>query len=224
MSEKFGKTGGGGQATHQQESIDRRERLRKLALETIDLKKDPYYFRNHVGKVECKLCFTVHPNEGNYLAHTQAKKHQLGLAKRVLVDARERAALEERNALANGGGLSSSSSSSKVQFISIGRPAYKLIKQTDVETKQRGLIISIEYPQIDEGIQPRHRFMTSFEQRVQPPDKNYQYLIFAAQPYETIAFKIPSLQVERTSDKLIQSWDRTTRVFTLQMWFKSSST
>jgi len=218
MPDKFGKTGGGGQATQQQESIDRRERLRKLALETIDLKKDPYYFRNHAGKVECKLCFTVHPNEGNYLAHTQAKKHQLGLAKRVLVDARERAAIEERNAAAQGG---SSSSLTKIQFISIGRPAYKLIKQTDVETKQRGLIISIEYPQIEDGIQPRHRFMTSFEQRVQPHDKNYQYLIFAAQPYETIAFKIPSLQVERSSDRLIQSWDRNTKIFTLQLWFKS---
>ena len=83
MSEKFGKTGGGGQASGQQESIDRRERLRKLALETIDLQKDPYFMRNHVGQYECRLCLTVHPNEGNYLAHTQGKRHQQGLAKRA---------------------------------------------------------------------------------------------------------------------------------------------
>ena len=34
----------------QNEAIDRRERLRKLALETIDLAKDPYFMRNHLGR------------------------------------------------------------------------------------------------------------------------------------------------------------------------------
>jgi hypothetical protein len=33
------------------QGIDRRERLRRLALETIDLAKDPYYMRNHLGQV-----------------------------------------------------------------------------------------------------------------------------------------------------------------------------
>ena len=64
------------------QSIDRRERLRKLALETIDLSKDPYFMRNHLGTYECKLCLTLHNNEGNYLAHTQGKRHQQNLARR----------------------------------------------------------------------------------------------------------------------------------------------
>lgn len=51
--------------------MDRRERLRRLALETIDLSKDPYFMRNHLGQYECRLCLTLHTNEGNYLAHTQ---------------------------------------------------------------------------------------------------------------------------------------------------------
>jgi hypothetical protein len=54
---------------------DRRERLRQLALETIDLNKDPYFMMNHLGGYECKLCLTLHTNEGSYLAHTQGKKH-----------------------------------------------------------------------------------------------------------------------------------------------------
>lgn len=53
------------------QSIARRERLRRLALETIDLAKDPYFMRNHLGQYECRLCLTLHNNEGNYLAHTQ---------------------------------------------------------------------------------------------------------------------------------------------------------
>jgi hypothetical protein len=34
----------------QNEAIDRRERLRRLAMETIDLAKDPYFMRNHLGR------------------------------------------------------------------------------------------------------------------------------------------------------------------------------
>lgn len=45
------KPGSGGVASAQSEAIDRRERLRRLALETIDLAKDPYYMRNHLGQV-----------------------------------------------------------------------------------------------------------------------------------------------------------------------------
>ena len=59
------------------QAIDRRERLRRLALETIDLSKDPYFMRNHLGQYECRLCLTLHNNEGNYLAHTQVSLHSL---------------------------------------------------------------------------------------------------------------------------------------------------
>lgn len=68
-----GKTGGGGQASWSESNKDRRERLRQLALETIDLNKDPYFMKNHLGSYECKLCLTLHNNEGSYLAHTQVK-------------------------------------------------------------------------------------------------------------------------------------------------------
>lgn len=72
-----GKTGGGGVASWSESNRDRRERLRQLALETIDLQKDPYFMKNHLGSYECKLCLTLHNNEGSYLAHTQGKKHQV---------------------------------------------------------------------------------------------------------------------------------------------------
>ena len=62
------------------------ERLRQLALETIDLNKDPYFMRNHLGTYECKLCLTLHTTEGSYLAHTQAKKHQTNLRRRAKED------------------------------------------------------------------------------------------------------------------------------------------
>jgi len=82
-----GKTGGGGVASYSDANVDRRERLRQLALETIDLQKDPYFMRNHLGGYECKLCLTLHNNEGSYLAHTQGKKHQANLARRAAKEA-----------------------------------------------------------------------------------------------------------------------------------------
>lgn len=44
-----GKTGTGGVASWSEANRDRRERLRQLALETIDLNKDPYFMKNHLG-------------------------------------------------------------------------------------------------------------------------------------------------------------------------------
>lgn len=86
-----GKTGSGGPLSESQAALERKERLRKLALETIDITKDPYFMRNHLGTFECKLCLTLHPNEGNYLAHTQGKRHQYNLGRRAAMEAKNAA-------------------------------------------------------------------------------------------------------------------------------------
>ena len=52
-------------------NIGRRERLRRLAFETIDLNSDPYFMKNHTGQYECKLCLTMYLTEGSYLSHSQ---------------------------------------------------------------------------------------------------------------------------------------------------------
>jgi len=50
------KPGSGGAASSQNEAVDSRERLRRLALETIDLAKDPYFMRNHLGRYSLSRC------------------------------------------------------------------------------------------------------------------------------------------------------------------------
>ncbi|CAK9160306.1 unnamed protein product [Ilex paraguariensis] len=75
MDREWGSNPGSGDtASAQNEAIDHRERLWRLALETIDLAKDPYFMHNHLGSYECKLCLTLHNNEGNYLAQTNLAK------------------------------------------------------------------------------------------------------------------------------------------------------
>uniref|UniRef100_A0A8C5ZRW6 SF3A2 domain-containing protein n=1 Tax=Marmota marmota marmota TaxID=9994 RepID=A0A8C5ZRW6_MARMA len=173
-----GKTGSGGVASSSESNRDRRERLRQLALETIDINKDPYFMKNHLGSYECKLCLTLHNNEVCSLGPT------VGLA----CHQARRAAKEAKEAPAQ-----PAPEKVKVEvkkFVKIGRPGYKVTKQRDTEMGQQSLLFQIDYPEIAEGIMPRHRFMSAYEQRIEPPDRRWQYLLMAAEPYETIAFKV----------------------------------
>lgn len=217
MSDHGSKPGSAGVATGGQTNVDRRERLRRLALETIDLSKDPYFMRNHLGTYECRLCLTVHTNEGNYLAHTQGKKHQQNLAKRAARDAAEnpQVAVSNRRKVLP-----------RKNLVKIGRPGYRVTKQYCKETNHRSLLVQVDYPEIEEGTRPRHRFMSSYEQKVEPWDKRYQYLVCAAEPYETIAFKVPNVEVEGGDTKAGEEkkpffhWEPDRKTYLIQLHFK----
>lgn len=215
------KFGGGGVSSAQQTERERKDRLRALALETIDLAKDPYLMRNHLGTYECKLCLTLHTNEANYLSHTQGKKHQAGLARRAAMEAklaRQRGDTDVMMPLrTTASGLQRAEAKVK-----IGRPGYEVSKSRDPETNARCLTFELHYPELDDprSRQPRHRFMSAYEQRVEtPPDKNYQYLLLACEPYETVAFKIPNEPVDRNEGKFVTNWDVEAKVFTLTLQF-----
>ncbi|XVE96578.1 hypothetical protein REPUB_Repub02eG0234900 [Reevesia pubescens] len=116
--------------------MDCRERLHHLALEPIDHAKGPYFMRNHLGIYECKLCLTLHNNEGNYLAHTQGKQHLTNLAKRAAHEAKEASAQPQPH------------------------------KQDNTKPRHRvmSLYEQIDYPEIEDNTKPRHRVMSSYEQ------------------------------------------------------------
>ncbi|KAF8683614.1 hypothetical protein HU200_044536 [Digitaria exilis] len=211
MDREWGsKPGSGGAASAQNEAIDRRERLRRLALETIDLAKDPYFMRNHLGSYECKLCLTLHNNEGNYLAHTQGKRHQTNLAKRAAREAKDAPAQPQPN----------KRKLAPRKSVKIGRPGYTVTKQYDPDTKQHSFLFEIGYPEIEDNAKPRHRFMSSYEQKVETWDKRYQYLLFAAEPYEIIGFKVPSTEIDKSADKFFSYWDPDKKEYLLQLYFK----
>ena len=215
------KFGGGGVSSSQQSERERKDRLKKLALESIDLAKDPYLVRNHLGSYECRLCLTLHRDESNYLSHTQGKKHQQGLARRAHLDKLK----AEREA---GGPLDASSSAAVEQprpkRIKIGRPAYQVYKSRHPDTNQRCLSFELTFPDIGADLQPRHRFMSAFEQKIELPNKDYQYLLFAADPYETVAFKIPNAPIDKDSEKFVTYWDEEQRKFTLTLHFMEDET
>ncbi|KAI9362940.1 hypothetical protein DFJ73DRAFT_956611 [Zopfochytrium polystomum] len=230
----------GGVAGASETHVDRRERLRKLALETIDLAKDPYFMKNHLGSYECKLCLTLHSNEGSYLAHTQGKKHQTNLQRRAARDARDLSigggptlaalAASGTRLITGGPGIGGPDVIvPRKGGVKIGRPGYKVTKVRDRLTQQLGLLFQIQYPDMvglpagnlqQQNFKPRHRFMSAYEQHVEPPNKAYQYLLIAAEPYETIAFKIQSREIDRGEGKFWTHWDPDARQFHLQFFFK----
>ena len=166
--------------------------------------------RNHLGTFECKLCLTLHNNEASYLAHTQGKKHQSNLARR--------AAKEAKDAPVQPAPLKAGVDIKK--FVKIGRPGYRVTKQRDPDNGQQSLLFEIDYPEIAEGVVPRHRFMSAYEQKVEPPDRKWQYLLFAAEPYETIGFKVPSREVDKSDTRFWSHWNKETKEFFLQFSFK----
>lgn len=209
------KTGSGQPASAQDMALDRKERLRRLALETVDLSKDPYMFRNHVGKIECRLCLTLHLNESSYLTHTQGRKHQTNLARRA-----QKEKIEQ--------GVFPPVAPARIphaapaeRIMRIGRPGYRVTKMRDPEKGQFALCFEINYKDISPGKRPRHRFMSAWEQKVEPPDSSFQYVVFAADPYEVIAFRIPSLEIDRSEGKCIHVWDEDSKTYTLQFYLKN---
>jgi len=198
--------GGGGVAGKEETAMDRRERLRRLALEVIDLSKDPYFIKTHLGSYECKLCLTVHVNDGSYLAHTQGKKHQTNLARRAAME--QKSGIRDPSTALLSGLYGTNAPAVKKNFMKIGRPGYKITKVRDPVSRQPGLFFQLQFPQITRGVKPRFRFMSTWEQKVEQPDKRFQYLIVAAEPYESVAFKIQSREVDRREGKLWTHWDR----------------
>lgn len=175
------------------------------------------------------------------MSHTQGKKHQDNLGKRAAKEAADRAAAFPQPLLG--------SFAPARKAIKIGRPGYRVVKQRDPESGARSLLFEVEYPEIEEGLQPRHRFMSAYEQRREAPDRAFQFLLFAAAPYETVAFKvrpapppvalrgradaptpappasvqIPSTEIDRDPSKFYTHWDSSRKVFTLQLFFKAAA-
>jgi len=66
--------------------------------------------------------------------------------------------------------------------------------------------------------------MSAWEQKREPPNRAYQYLIVAAEPYETIAFRIPSREIEDESEDETgwnwSHWDPDTKQYSFQFMFR----
>ena len=232
---EFNKIGTGGYSSISMINLERRDRLRKIASETTDLMKDPYFYRNHMGIYECKLCLTIHNNEGSYLAHTQSKKHQTNLNKRKVIEAKHNLLIQEiKNE------QKEKMENLKIKYIKIGRPAYRIMKEKDFMSHKRKIKFEIDYPLIKENITPQFRIMSELEVNTQKNGNNenddinndindeeknkienkYHYVVFAAEPYENIAVRIPNMPLDYNTEKHFSYWDDGKKIFYLTLNYK----
>lgn len=109
----------------------------------------------------------------------------------------------------------------KKDVVTIGQAGWSVTKTRDPISRQDGLFFTMEYPEIAHGVTPRVRFMSAYEQKIEEPDKNYQYLIFAAEPYDNSGFKLQSRELDRREGKYWSWFDEDSKVFFLQITFKS---
>ena len=236
---EFNKIGTGGYASISMINLERRDRLRKIASETTDLIKDPYFYRNHMGIYECKLCLTIHNNEGSYLAHTQSKKHQTNLNKRKIIEAKHNLLMQDiKNE------QKQKIEELKIKYVKIGRPAYRIGKEKDFMSHKRKIKFEIEYPLIKNDVTPQFRIMSELELNTQKNNKEenfeesnnnnknnedeeekkeenkYHYVVFAAEPYENIAVKIPNMPLDYNPEKHFSYWDESKKIFYLTLNYK----
>lgn len=165
-------------------------------------------FKNHLGSLECRLCLTTHSSSESYLTHTQGRKHQLNLARRAALDAKQQGGTHQ---------ATGTTSVQKKSYVKIGRPGYKVVKIRDVDAMELGLLITIKYPELKQGEEPLYRFMSAYEQSVDTDSQGWQYVVVHGEPYENVAFKIPSTEITR-------SWgyfDEDLKEYYVQLFFKS---
>ena len=107
-------------------------------------------------------------------------------------------------------------------IVKIGRPGYKITKTRDPLTRQVGLLFQLLYPEISPGVEPKVRFMSAFEQKIEdPPDKSFQYLLVAAEPYETCGFKLQAREIDRREGRFWTWWEGDAKEFWIQIMFKT---
>lgn len=63
--------------------------------------------------------------------------------------------------------------------------------------------------------------MSAYEQKVEAADKSYQYLLFAAEPYDVIAFKVPNYEVDKAGGGFFSHWDPDNNTYSLQISFRA---
>ena len=63
--------------------------------------------------------------------------------------------------------------------------------------------------------------MSAFEQKVEVPNKNFMYLAVGAEPFETVAIRVPFREVDR--EKTWSFWDTDNSIMFVQLMYNSSN-
>ena len=91
-----------------------------------------------------------------------------------------------------------------------------MTKTRDLVTERRSLTFELDYPDAYQDTRPRYRFLSAYEQSVEMPDAKFQYLVFACDLYENVAFKIPNELIDKEAGNIYFDFDETSKKTTLK--------
>ncbi len=127
-------------------------------------------------------------------------------------------------------------------FLKIGRPGYRVTKIRDPDTRKEGLLVLVHLPNIKDGVIPRRRFMSAWGAEKGASQQGLPVLDcallvrfscvvslrssqVAAEPYETITFRIPAREIEDEDEDTTgwnwTHWDPDTKQYNFQFMFRS---
>lgn len=214
-----------------QESNDQEERLRK----------NPYIYKNHSGKLVCKLCNTMHVSWSSVERHLSGKKHGLNVLRRgnttskttgqpeyTLEGSRDREFQKEvenrRGALQNNGLV----------------PKCTVVGVRDKTSESDGLAIRVDYNGSQErpsevsasdSIEPVIRIVSGLE-LPEADKKDRKYIAIAYEPFEIVAVEIPSdMEIKMDQETVVRDsvdevnskltfWDSMNQKFYVQLFFE----
>ena len=206
---------GSGEFSVQLDKINRVNRIKELQTTNTDLKNDEFYFTNQNGFIECRLCCTHHKTRANYISHTYGKVHQRNLARKLVIDSKK-AAWQAGNHV----GSQPTSKTVTIKRETLGKPEFSVSKHMDNRFGILRVLFEITYKEIKKNSFPMYRVMSAYEQQIEEPDPRYQYVLFAAIPYDTIAIKIPNLPL--ISERTIEEWKVHDQTYYLELSLSKS--
>ncbi|CAI4037860.1 hypothetical protein SMKI_04G1940 [Saccharomyces mikatae IFO 1815] len=248
------KKGGGGIASESQFNLQRRKEVESLLNKGEDVpytfqdeeenqvRSNPYIYKNHSGKLVCKLCNTMHMSWSSVERHLGGKKHGLNVLRRGISIEKnnhgkegqttqdfqqEQKIIEAKRSLRNNGVI----------------PISRVATIKNPKTGLVGLAIQVNYSgearENDDGksnminIPPLIRIVSGLELS-DSKQKGRKFLVIAYEPFENVAIELPPNEILFGGNDEMNSykdgvdelngkctfWDAVSKLYYVQLFFK----
>lgn len=254
------KKGAAGIASDAQSNLARRKQVEELLKDGEEipytfqddnaqdekLRKNPYIYKNHSGKLVCKLCNTMHVSWSSVERHLSGKKHGLNVLRRGNTAGRPS---HNSTELIQGSHDREFQMEVEARGKSLQKngivPKCTIVNVKDRSTGDDGVAIEVDFDinedddvskskrdlKVDENIPPMIRIVSGLElQDAEKKDK--KYLVIAFEPFENVAIQIPSDKeikmnennvsretVDEVNEKCAY-WDEDNRKLYVQLFFQ----
>lgn len=209
---------------------------------TSKAKQSEWYAKNHLGQILCRLCSSQHRDDDNFLVHLESRRHSENI--KTIERARAQVAREQEAARALAQqqqhddhmaqmqdtlGATNYKAPTTRREARVGKPKVVFHTEPNPQANTCKVLFEVSYPlaatEQDPTMRPMHRWVNTHEQNVEEKNDSIVYLLFACEPYETVAYTFPARVPITTADSVKHMpdagqryachWDPVRKVYTL---------